>query len=81
MRIDSDYLSDKFTFNVEVRQGDNLRPTLIKFFINNSVKVFNESCSPVCLENLKLNCLMYADNLVFMSETSYGLQNRLDILH
>ena len=32
----------------------------------------------LCLGNSKLNCLMYADDLVLLSETASGLQNCLD---
>jgi len=74
-------VSDNFTSNIGVRQGANLRTTLSKIFINDLVKIFNDSCDPVSLNCLKLNCLMYADYLVLMSETAEGLQNSLNILY
>ena len=45
------------------------------------MKVFDDSCEPVSLNCLKLNCLMYADDLVLMLETAEGLQNSLNILY
>ena len=80
MRIDMENLSsnigvrqgdmENLSSNIGVRQGDNTSPTLFKIFINDLVKVFNDSCEPVSLNCLKLNCLMYADDLVLMSETA-----------
>ena len=81
VRIDMENLSDNFTSNIGVRQGDNISHTLFKIFINDLVNVFNDSCDPVSLNCLKLNCLMYADDLVLMSETAEGLQNSLNILY
>ena len=37
-------------------------------------------CQPVKIKNLTLNNLLYADDLVLVSETSSGLQNCLDKL-
>lgn len=50
----------------------------IYMFINDIPKCFDSLCMPVSLGNSKLNCLMYADDLVLLSETASGLQNCLD---
>ena len=64
-----------------VRQGCILSPRLFNLFINDIPDLFDGTCSPVQLNNTKINCLMYADDLVILSETSTGLQNCLDKLH
>ena len=34
-------------------------------------------CDPVILDNRKLHCLMYADDLVLLSQSALGLHNSL----
>ena len=36
-------------------------------------------CNPVNLNNRKLNCLLYADDIVLLSETPEGLQKTIDL--
>jgi hypothetical protein len=40
---------ENLSSNIGVRQGDNTSPTLFKIFINDLVKVFNDSCEPVSI--------------------------------
>ena len=45
------------------------------------VKLLNECVNPFILpRGDKLSCLMYADDLIILSQTAVGLQNSLDIL-
>ena len=44
------------------------------------VNVFDDNCQPVLLGEKKINCLLYADDLVLMSESADGLQNSLNKL-
>ena len=62
VKVDTNLVSDTFSSNIGVRQGDNLSPTLFKIFINDIVKEFDETCAPVALNTTKLNCLLYADD-------------------
>ena len=39
------------------------------------------SCFPVKLKSVSLNCLLYADDLVLMSDTETGIQNCFSKLH
>ena len=77
VKVNNIYLTDNFQSFVGVRQGDNLRPTLFKLFINDIHNIFDDSCSPVSLLTRKLHCLLYADDLVLLSESPQGLQNSL----
>ena len=64
-----------------VRQGCNLSPKLFNILINDIPKIFDGSCEPVKLGSVKLNCLMYADDLVLLSSSEAGLQECLRRLH
>ena len=47
---------------------------LFNFFVADIPDIFTDSCDPVELHDFKLNCLLYADDLVLMSESASGLQ-------
>ena len=42
------------------------------------LRVFDESCCPIYLQNEKINHFFYADDLVLISESSVGLQKSVD---
>ena len=63
-----------------VRQGCTLSPRVFNYFINDIPKIFDNFCEPVKLGSEKLNCLMYADDLVILSESENGLQECLNRL-
>ena len=64
-----------------VRQGCILSPRLFNLFINDIPGIFDQSCKPIHMSHsLKLSCLMYADDLVILSESPSGLQSCLDKL-
>ena len=80
VKTDRSNVTDSFSSNIGVRQGDNLNPNLLKLFINDLPEIFDQTCNPATLNSLKLNCLLYADDIVLLSETAEGLQNSLDKL-
>ena len=65
-----------------VKQGDVLSPLLFNYFINDLVKELSHpNMDPVVIENNSYNILLYADDIVLLSETDSGLQNCLNRLH
>lgn len=75
-----DKITDFFRYNVGVRQGDVLSPTLFKLFINGLPDILSNNYDNVHLDNEKIPCLLYADDLVLISDSKEGLQKRLDTL-
>jgi len=66
--------------NIGVKQGCVLSPTLFNLYLADLPCIFDASCDPVQILDTKLNCLMFADDIVLFSDSSTGLQNSLDKL-
>lgn len=63
------------------RQGDGLSPILFNVFVNDINEIFDiNNSDPICLESTKLNCQIYADDVLLISESKKGLQSYLDSL-
>ena len=63
-----------------LKQGCVLSPTLFNLFIHDIPTIFNDNCKPVELAGMPVNCLLYADDLVIISQESEGLQQALNAL-
>ena len=50
------------------------KPNALNIFINDLTKTFDEKCCPVMIGNYNLNCLLYADDLLLLSEIDNGLK-------
>ena len=60
-------LSDHVPVNRGVKQGDNLSSPLFNIYINDIPDIFDQECKPFTLDNMPLNCLMFADDLLLLS--------------
>ena len=74
----SEGLLQPISTTIGVKQGCGLSPLLFNIFINKLPEIFDKSCDPVKLENLEINSLLWADDLVILSESGRGLQNSID---
>ena len=60
--------------NLGIRQGDGLIPLLFCLYIDDIANIFDVSCAPFGIGTGKLSHLLYADDLMLLSETKTGLQ-------
>ena len=75
-------MSDEFTCSKGTRQGCNMSPTLFKMYLNDLHEIFNvKECDPVRVDTETIGCLMYADDVVILSQGVQGLQTSLNNLH
>ena len=77
----ADGLVEPFETTVGVKQGCVFSPILFNLYINKICSIFDQSCDPVQLNNMNLNCLLWADDLFLVSKTARGLQNSINKMH
>ena len=72
-------IAEPFASTVGTRQGCNLSPALFNIYINDLAnEIEDNGCDPVSLNGLKVNLLMYADDILLLSSSAKGLQMALD---
>lgn len=74
-------ITDTFSSTIGVKQGCILSPTLFSIYMNDIVDIFDLPCDPADLNGTRLSCLMYADDLVLISNSANGLQACLNKLN
>ena len=75
-------LTDTFLANQGVKQGCILSPLLFNIFLSDIVDQFaTEDCRPLQLdESRNISCLLWADDVVLMSQSEEGLRNMFSAL-
>ena len=74
-------LTPFFESLIGVRQGCNLSPILFNIYVNDLIEELqNDGCGPVIINNRSISCLMYADDLLVLSESWEDLTASLNKL-
>ena len=78
----SNGMTDFFQSKIDVRQDCKLSPVLFNLFIDDIVDSVGNSQNvlylPGKLNKISINCLLYVDDLVFVSESATSLQRCLN---
>ena len=74
------HITDFFPSNFGVRQGDCLSTTLFLLYVNDFVNDLKDSTIGIKNDHFDLQCLLYADDLVLVSECETDLQNMFKLL-
>ena len=75
------HFTDWFSVSSGVRQGDNVAPTLFAMFVNDLATEIKELKLGVMAGTLQISLLLYADDIILLSETEEGLQQQLNTLN
>jgi hypothetical protein len=72
----NDHETEYFDCPVGVKQGDCLSPSLFAIFINDlAIEIKNSNIGVILDDNLAINILLYADDIVLLAENEEDLQS------
>ncbi len=71
-------LTKWFDTNCGVKQGDTMSPTIFGIFINDIVDGIKSVNIGINIDAINVCILLYADDIVLLSETEEGIQKLLD---
>ncbi len=75
-------ITKPFQLQKGIKQCDTLSPYLLNLYLNVVHSLFNDiDVKPLNLAKQLIGCLLYADNLLIISETQHGLQTSLNKLN
>ena len=72
--------SEPFKTNIGVRQGCVLSPLLFNIFLSDIQEKFDKCVDNVKLDTEEISCLIWADDILIISESKNGLQSKLNEL-
>ena len=74
-------LTDWFPVDIGVKQGCILSPILFSTYINDLTLAIKALGKGISTDNDNISILLYADDIVLMSDTEQGLQEMLNLVH
>jgi len=74
-------LSHYFSVSCGIRQGGVLSPLLFNIYVDGLIDDLEASNAGCCVCGRFFGCIMYADDLLLLSASVFGLQHMLDICH
>ena len=79
--LNNEHETEYFDCPVGVKQGDCLSPTLFAIFINDlAIEIKKSNIGVILEENMVVNILLYADDIVLLAEKEQDLQSLLFIV-
>ena len=75
-----DKKTDYFEVEVGVQQGCILSPTLFSIYINSMAAEVNQAGGGIDVAGRKIAILLYADDIVLISDSAKGLQRSMHIV-
>ena len=83
MKVNQNIMTESSLCNKVIRQGGGLSPVLFSLFVTDLPEYFRvHNCPGVKSGNQSLNCLMYADDLLVISNSPEGsVQQSLNVIH
>ena len=77
----NNHLTPSFESKCGVRQGDPLSSTLFNIFINDFPMCIAHANCGIYINKKQICSLMFADDIVLLSDSQIGLQKQLDLAH
>ena len=74
-------LTDRFNYPNRVKQGCNLSPTFFAIFVNDLVQEINYLQLGIEINETSISMLLYADDIVLISDSPDNLQTMLNTMH
>ena len=75
----NDKITNTYKSLAGFRQGAVLNPNLFKISIYDQPSYLSSSPDPIYLNDKRLDCLMYADDVILLSSSATGLRAKLDL--
>ena len=73
--------TDWFQVTSGLKQGCLLSPLLFNMYVNDLLHDLKSIAEGINMNDEKINCLLYADDLVLLAESEEGLQRFLDVVN